>query len=105
MDFIERTIQASWQHRVFFTDHLFDPNNLLLRDTLWESLRSEASKVLVVVDKTLADAQPNLSALISDYFAKYSRHVLLVCPPLVQPGGEHAKNSWAGVSEIHAQIE
>jgi len=105
MDFIERTIQVSWRHRVLFTDHLFDPNNLLLRDILGESPRSEGSKLLVVVDSALAAAQPQLSGLISDYCAQHDEQIRLVCPPLIQPGGEQAKNSWAGVAEIHKHIE
>jgi 3-dehydroquinate synthase len=105
MDSIETTIQVSWRHRVLFTDHLFDPKNLVLKDTLGESLRREGSKLLVVVDTALANAQPQLFGLISSYCAQHSEQIRLVCPPLIQPGGEQAKNSWAGVSEIHTLIE
>ena len=105
MDSIERTIQVSWRHRVLFTDHLFDPKNLLLKNVLAEAPRSQACKLLVVVDMALAEAQPQLAGLISDYCALHGQHILLVCPPLVQPGGEQAKNCWAGVSEIHRHTD
>ena len=105
MDLIERTIQVSWRHRVLFTDDLFNPKNLLLRDTLAESLHGEGSKLLVVIDTDLAHAQPQLPAQISEYCARHSEPIHLVCPPVIQPGGEHAKNSWTGVYEIHSQIE
>src|SRR5437762_13065344 len=105
MDSIEGTIQVSWRHRVLFTDHLFDPKNLLLRNTLGQPLRNEVSKLLVVIDQTLAETQPKLAGLISSYCTEQGEQIRLVCPPVVQPGGEQAKNSWNGVAEIHKEIE
>lgn len=99
---IERTIHASWQHRVLFTDAIFDPANPVLRDTLRAGLHSKA---LVVVDESLAAAMPGLAHGISRYFAIHDPPLRLVCPPLVRPGGEHAKSSWASVSEIHRAID
>lgn len=105
MDSIERIIQVSWRHRVLFTEHLFDPENVILRDTLAREPGVELAKVLAVIDGTLAGAQPELLPEIDRYFAVHASHIRLVSPPLVQPGGELAKNSWAGVSEIHKSIE
>ena len=105
MDSIETTIQVSWRHRVLFTDHVFDPKNLLLCDTLAQGDRRDTTKVLLVLDKTLAEAQPELPSAIANYFAQYASQIRLVCPPLIQSGGEQAKNSWEGVSEIHGLIE
>ena len=34
MSVIERSIQVGWQLRVFFTENVFAPDNLILRDTL-----------------------------------------------------------------------
>src|SRR5690242_17268705 len=99
MDVIERTIQVSWQHRVLFTDHLFAPGNLVLHDLLQQS--REDVNILVLVDHALAEVQPDLLAKITHYFDIHAGRARLVRPPLVLPGGEHAKNSWTGVSEIH----
>ena len=68
MDLIERTIQVSWQHRVLFTDHVFDPPNLTLRDNLSRDEQGSLRRALVVVDEALATAQPKLSAGVEAYF-------------------------------------
>lgn len=105
MDSIERSIQVNWQHRVLFTDHVFQPANLTLASTLVGSTSTTLRKTLVVVDETLASAQSGLAGEISAYFAAHPNRLRLVCPPLVMPGGEPAKNSWENVSELHKAIE
>jgi 3-dehydroquinate synthase len=102
MDLIERTIKATWQHRVLFTEAVFDPANALLRDVLGAGPHG---KTLVVIDESLATALPALPPMISRYFAIYDPPLHLVCPPLIRPGGEQAKSSWANVSEIHRAID
>jgi 3-dehydroquinate synthase len=105
MDLIEHTIQVSWPHRVFFTDHLFDPANSLLKDILTDRPAGEPGKVLVVLDETLAAARPGLAEAITSYFVSHPEGIRLVCRPFVQPGGEAAKNSWDNVSELHRLVE
>ena len=105
MDFIERTIQASWQHRIFFTDHVLDPSNPILKNTLTGERASDPRKALVVLDRSLATAQSDLADAISDYFNAHHNSVVLVRPPLVVEGGESAKNSWTNVSDIHEAID
>jgi len=102
MDSIECTIQARWQHRVLFTEAIFDPANPILRDTLSLGRRSTS---LIVVDEALVTALPALPAMISRYFAIHDPPLHLVCPPLVRKGGEQAKNSWGDVSELHRAID
>jgi 3-dehydroquinate synthase len=102
MDSIERTIKATWQHRVLFTEAIFDPANPVLRDTLGFGRRN---KTLVVVDDSLVAALPSLPAGIARYFAIHDPPLRLDCPPLVRPGGEKAKSSWDNVSELHGAID
>src|SRR5262249_46078162 len=104
MDSIERTIHVSWQHRVLFTDHVFDPANATLCDTLISSQPQHPARVMVVLDDVLVAAQPALLETIPTYFAFFSKGLHLVDPPLVQEGGEQAKNSWESVSELHSFI-
>lgn len=99
---IERSIQVSWPLRVFFTEDVFVPENFIFRDALADRA---PRKVLVVLDKALAQAQPNLSRHIENYFAAHSASLQLVAPPTLIEGGERAKNSAAPVAEIHAQID
>jgi 3-dehydroquinate synthase len=99
---IERSIQVSWQLRVFFTEDVFAASNL----TLCSALADVAPrKVLVVVDESLAQAQPNLGRQIENYFASHDSGLKLVCAPVVVAGGERAKNSYAPVAEIHSLID
>ena len=104
MDLIERTIQVSWQHRVLFTDHVFDPANSTLRDNLSRDEQGSPRRALVVLDEALAAAQPNLSAAIENYFRAQPDGATLVSPPLICKGGEQSKASWSSVSEIHDAI-
>jgi 3-dehydroquinate synthase len=105
MDLIERTIQVTWPQRVLFTDHVFDPANPLLRGVLAGDGLAPRRKTLVVVDQTLAAADPGLADAIATYFTAHADAVALVCPPLVVEGGEPGKNSWQAVTQIHAAID
>ena len=105
MDAIERTLHASWRHRVFFTDHVFDPSNPVLCDTLASQGFSGPGKNLVVLDANLTATRPGLSAQIANYFAAHRETLCLVAEPIIEPGGEAAKNSWAPVSSLHQAVE
>src|SRR6266705_421762 len=102
---IERTIQVSYRHRVFFTRRAFDCANPVLRDALANGEEKEPHKAFVVLDESLARAQPQLSCDIEAYFTAFSESLKLVCPPFVIEGGERTKNSYFHVSEIHSHID
>ena len=101
MSVIQRSIQVGWQLRVFFTENVFAPDNLVLRDALADSGPRNA---LVVLEDSLAQALPGLEHQIEKYFAAHAQQVRLVRPPLFFCGGERAKNSPALVTDLHAQI-
>ena len=105
MDLIERIIQVSWQHRVLFTEHVFDQTNLTLRNNLSRDEQVSTRRALVVLDESLAAAQPTFSAQIENYFRCQSGGTMLVSPPLICKGGEQTKASWSSVVEIHAAID
>jgi 3-dehydroquinate synthase len=102
---IERNITVTWKHQVHFTHGVFDPANHLLRDVLGQGGPREQHKVLVVLDESLAQAQPSLGPQIEYYFAAYAETLDLVCAPLVIEGGERVKNSYFHVSEIQSAID
>src|SRR6266576_4416031 len=105
MGVIERTIQVSYRHRVFFTRRVFDSSNPALRDALSNGEEKERHKAFVVLDESLARAQPQLIRDIEAYFTAFSESMKLVCPPFVIEGGERTKNSYFHVSEIHSHID
>jgi 3-dehydroquinate synthase len=99
---IQRFIQAAWQLRVFFTENVFAPDNLVLRDALTDT---GPRKALVVLEDSLAQALPGLETQIERYFSLHGRLARLTRPPLFACGGERAKNSSTLVSEIYSQIQ
>src|SRR3989442_15562887 len=105
MSLIERTIQVSYQHRVYFTHAVFDAGNPLLKKILTDNEEGMTRKVLIVLDESLALAQPELKPAIEGYFAAASDSLKLVCPPMILEGGERVKNSYFHVSEIQSYID
>jgi 3-dehydroquinate synthase len=103
MSSINRTISVSYEHRVFFTRGVFRLSNSMLQSVMAEPNRTP--KVLVVVDESLAQAQPQLVSLMTNYFAAFSDRLALVGPPLIIEGGERVKNSYFHVSEIQSQVD
>jgi len=61
MSDIERSIQVSYRHRVLFTRRVFDSSNPALRDALANGEEKEQHKAFVVLDESLARAQPQLT--------------------------------------------
>jgi 3-dehydroquinate synthase len=99
---LQRPIQVNWQLRVFFTEDVFAPTNLTLKTALADAV---PRKILVVLEDSLALAQPNLSRQIENYFFALAEKLQLICPPTLIEGGERAKNSDQFVAEIHSQID
>jgi len=105
MSCIERTIQVSYRHRVYFTHGVFSAANDLLKQVLALEKSNSLVKALVVVDETLAQSQAGLVDDIAAYFARHESELKLVCAPMIIEGGERAKNSYFHVSEIQSHVE
>ncbi len=102
---IERAINVAFQLRVFFTQNVFAPANPLLKDVLLHDGGERMRGAIVVLDESLVQAQPGLTAEVESYFQVGSQRLRLVCPPIVLEGGERTKNSYFHVSEIHSHID
>jgi 3-dehydroquinate synthase len=98
---IQRSIHVGWELRVFFTENVFAPDNLVLRDAL---AGTGPRKALVVLEDSLAQALPGLGHQIENYFSAHAQQIHLVRPPLFFCGGERAKNSPSLVTDLHAQL-
>jgi 3-dehydroquinate synthase len=105
MPVIQRSIEVAYGLRVYFTQAAFDAANLVLKTVLANPAFPRSSKVLVVVDEALAQAQPNLTRQIETYFVVHADDLNLVCAPMIVEGGERTKNSYFHVSEIHSHID
>jgi 3-dehydroquinate synthase len=102
MAVIQRQIRVGWQLRVFFTEDVFVPENLTLRNAMEDE---EPRKVLVVIENSLGQARPEIEEQIEVYFSKHAKRLQLVRPPLPVVGGERSKNSIPLVTEILSQID
>ena len=98
---IERSVQLSLPHRVFFTDGAFDTGNDTLARALGDS-GTRKRKVLTVVEEAVARAQPDLAGSIGSWFA--GRPWQTAGPPLIIPGGEPCKNDWHRVESLWQAI-
>ena len=105
MTVIERTIQVSFQQRVFFTRNVFGGANSLLKDVLTGGEDRPPRKTLLVLDESLHNAQPELARQIEAYFDASPQDLKLVCPPMILEGGERVKNSYFHVSEIQSRLD
>ena len=105
MSLIERQFDVTYRHQVRFTEQVFSPGNLTLRDTLADEKTDRTHKALVVMDEALSRAQPGFSEHVKVYFDRHSDRLNLVCNPMQFEGGERTKNSYFHVSEIHSKIE
>lgn len=104
MELIEKKIQVTWQHRVLFTDHVFDPSNLALRNVLQQSHGEAPGRVLVILDEALVSSQSGLTVSIENYFKAHPESATLVSAPMIHPGGEQTKSSWSAIADIHAMM-
>ena len=102
MSVIQRQIRVGWQLRVFFTENVFAPENLTLKDALADA---EPRKVLVVIENSLGQARPEIEKQIENYFSSHGGKLQLVRPPLPVVGGERSKNSIPLVTEILSHID
>jgi 3-dehydroquinate synthase len=104
MSSLDRSIQVTWPLRVFFTEDVFAPGNLVLKNALIGGEKNPA-KVLVILEDALAQAQPELEHRIKNYFQIHAGPLQLVRPPLLVCGGESAKNSITIVTEILSHVD
>jgi 3-dehydroquinate synthase len=102
---VKKTIQVGYDLRVFFTEHVFDAANLVLKQVMAGEKPGRAKKALLVLDEALAQTQPELTRQIENYFAAHQDGLRLAGAPLVIEGGERTKNSDFNVAAIHSQID
>lgn len=102
MSVIQRQIRVGWQLQAFFTENVFEPGNLTLKNAMADA---QPRRVLVIIENSLSQARPGLERQIENYFSKHSRRLQMVCSPVPVVGGERSKNSIPLVTEILSQID
>ena len=76
MSLIERQFDVTYRHQVRFTEQVFSPGNLTLRDTLADEKTDRTHKALVVMDEALCRAQPGFAEHVKVYFDRHSDRLM-----------------------------
>lgn len=92
MNYLQQTFSVKFEYKVFFTAHLFAPENKMLCNFLSDKKDDTVKKILFVIDEGVARHHPDLREQIIKYFSNISI-VKLVDDILVIPGGEQSKNN------------
>jgi 3-dehydroquinate synthase len=101
MDYLHQTFSVRFTYNVFFTERLFDTNNVILADFFAQQATAETRKKLfIVLDSGVLSAHPDLETDIKLYFAKHNALVELIPNILVVSGGEASKNDPALIETI-----
>ncbi len=92
MDFLQQSFSVRFDYKVFFTTHLFSPENPLLQEFLRIEKKSDTPpKIFFVLDEGVVANHPDLVKKIKFYFNEF-KSLHLVEEMMVVPGGEVAKN-------------
>ena len=89
---------------VVFARHLFSPRNRALRDAVAREGGTRTHRCLVVADRGVLSACPQLPNDILAYFDAHADGLRLVRAPLILPGGEGIKQSAAPVRRMLAAL-
>lgn len=92
MDYLQQTFNVRFEYKVFFTEHLFNPENPVFRSFLKVNASDSAKKILFTVDSGVADHHPDILDNIRAYFSR-DASVALIDEIMIVPGGEGAKNN------------
>ncbi|KAA5538790.1 3-dehydroquinate synthase [Adhaeribacter rhizoryzae] len=92
MSSIHQKFQVPFSYIVHFTEGLFNPTNLLLRDVIAQDGSEGQRKLFFVIDSGVQEAHPNLQTSIKNYFNAHADVLLLNGDLTIVPGGERCKN-------------
>lgn len=89
---------------IVFTRNLFDPANLVFRDTVSRLEPEKRHRVFVVADENVVAACPRLIPSIEDYFGAHFEALVLAGTPTSVIGGEEAKNDFRHFTRLLEQL-
>lgn len=101
---IRQKVHVTFEYGVHFTRDLFAPSNPLFYDVVAAEAPRPTRKILVAIERDVAEATSGLSAAVQAYCRRYPRSIDLVCAPLMIEGGEAAKNSSDVVARVQQSI-
>ena len=104
MDLIRQKVRVDFEYPVYFTAGVLSSSNLLLRDLIARSCDESPSRVVVVLDRGVADHHPQVIEQVEEYCRRHRTVLTLAGRVVVLPGGEPVKNDPRHVTDIHRAI-
>ncbi len=98
-------ITVSYDYPVYFTTDVFAAGNRALRDAVARREPARRHRLLVFLERAVADAWPGLGASVEAYVARHRDRLALAALPVVVEGGEAAKNDPGSVARLHERLE
>lgn len=104
MRVLQNSFTVSFNYPVYFTEGIFNENNLLLKDILKAEGNTCGRKIFFVIDHEVYKHHPSLLKSIRACLKKYPEFIL--CNEiLLVPGGEQVKNDNSNVEKVINAIE
>lgn len=97
---INNSFSVTFDYPVHFTENAFSPDSDLLCRVFDKLNEGRRHRVAVFIDSGLADAQPDLEAVIRAYAHTHADAFELATDPIRVPGGPSAKNDPAVLKDI-----
>ena len=93
-------ISVPFEYPVYFTRDVFATDNPLFAAVLDRHDEKRRHRAAVYVDSGAAEAHPELTKRIKEYFHGRPKAIELAEPPQIVAGGEGAKNGWEVVRDV-----
>lgn len=103
MEYLQE-FSVPFAYPVCFTHGVFDRANRSLEKMLARASETTRPSVLVVVDRGVADARPDLLPAVAAYLQGCTHLCRAVTEPVIVPGGERTKNGWNVVRNLMTVI-
>lgn len=94
MNSLQQNFTVNYNYDIYFTKNVFNRSNPLLTNIVNKNSEGP-QKLLIVIDEGVYKSTPGLLDSIESYVQFHQEEIVMVCPPVIIPGGEEAKNNTA----------
>ncbi len=100
---IRQSFTIEYQYSVYFSDHVFTPENPLLEDIIKKAGQGP-HKILPAIDSAVLETHPKLVQQIKKYCDTRSDSMHLLSEPLIVKGGEVCKIAPLEVQQLYDKV-
>ena len=96
---IEQSFSVPYEYKLYFTQNLFDIQNMVFKDILDGYKKEQSIKLLFVIDDGVSNNHPELLENIKSYCGAYPKSIVHT-ENIVLEGGEQCKNEYKSVERV-----